>query len=43
LVRLGDPAAEPVNLTNTPDADEFDPAWSKDRRVARLRLGPPLD
>jgi dipeptidyl aminopeptidase/acylaminoacyl peptidase len=28
----GDPA---VNLTNTPDADEFDPAWSSDgRRVA---------
>lgn len=33
----GGPGAggEPVNLTNTPDADEFDPAWSNDgRRIA---------
>lgn len=29
LLRLGVSGAEPVNLTNTPDADEWDPAWSK--------------
>jgi Tol biopolymer transport system component len=35
LYRVSDQGGVPVNLTNTPDADEFDPAWSPDgRRIA---------
>jgi len=30
VFRMSDRGGVPVNLTNTPDADEFDPAWSGD-------------
>ncbi len=30
LYRMPDAGGAPVNLTNTPDIDEFDPSWSRD-------------
>ena len=35
IYRMSDSGANPQNLTNTPDADECDPTWSRDgRRIA---------
>jgi Tol biopolymer transport system component len=35
IYRMSDTGANPQNLTNTPDTDECDPAWSRDgRRIA---------
>jgi Tol biopolymer transport system component len=30
IYRMSDQGGVPENLTNSPDADDFDPAWSKD-------------
>lgn len=32
LYRVSDKGGEPVNLTTTPDIDEYDPSWSRDGR-----------